>query len=144
MAELNMPRWLAPVLVIVLIATVVVASRILQPAEEPALRIACADLRASCSATLAGRAVELGVIGDLKVLTPFQVWLKAPGAQTVHASFTMEGMDMGFNLYTLKPDAEGVFKARVTLPVCVTGRRDWIMTLKVDDHALSVPFVTEL
>ncbi|TCJ14728.1 hypothetical protein EZJ19_09095 [Parasulfuritortus cantonensis] len=144
MAELNLPRWLAPALVIVLIAGVVVASRFLQPEEAPALRIACTDLRAGCRADLAGQPVELGVAGELKVLTPFEVWLKAPGAGTAQASFTMEGMDMGFNLYTLKPDATGTLRARVTLPVCVTGRRDWIMTLKVDGHALSVPFVTQL
>jgi len=110
----------------------------------PAVAVACADLQAGCPASLAGRAVTLGVAGELRVLTPFEVWLKAPGAREVQASFTMEGMDMGFNLYTLKPDAEGVFRGRVTLPVCVTGRRDWIMTLKVDGLALRVPFVTEL
>ncbi|NTV94393.1 MAG: hypothetical protein HGA75_03140 [Thiobacillus sp.] len=144
MANLNFPRWLAPALVILLIAGVVAASRFLRPEEVPAVALACADLKAGCPATLAGQVVELGIAGELKVLTPFEVWLKAPGARTVQASFTMEGMDMGFNLYTLKPDAAGTFKARVTLPVCVSGRRDWVMTLRVDGRALSVPFVTEL
>jgi hypothetical protein len=144
MASLNLPRWLAPVLVIVLIAGVVAASRLLQPEEAPAQVLSCPDLAVGCAATLAGDAVEVGIVGELKVLSPFEVWLKAPGAKTVQASFTMEGMDMGFNLYTLRPDAEGVFRARVTLPVCVTGRRDWRMNLKVDGRALSVPFVTQL
>lgn len=144
MANLNLPRWLAPVLVIVLIAGVVAASRLLQPEAAPAQPVTCANLGAGCTVSLAGRTVELGVAGELKVLSPFEVWLKAPGAKAVAASFTMAGMDMGFNLYTLKPDAAGVFRARVTLPVCVTGRRDWIMTLTVDGQTLRVPFVTEL
>lgn len=144
MADLNLPRWLAPALVILLIAGVVVASRLLQPDAAPAVTVTCTDLRAGCQAELAGRPVALGVAGELKVLTPFEIWLKADGARSVQASFTMEGMDMGFNLYTLKPDADGAFKTRVTLPVCVTGRRDWVLTLTVDGHALRVPFVTEL
>ena len=144
MDKLKLPRWLAPVLVIALIAGVVVASRLFQPAEAPPLALACADLRAGCKADLAGRTVELGVAGELKVLTPFEVWLTAPGARSVQASFTMAGMDMGFNLYTLRPGADGVFRARVTLPVCVSGRRDWVITLKIDGRSLSTPFVTEL
>jgi hypothetical protein len=62
----------------------------------------------------------------------------------VEARFTMEGMDMGFNQYVLRADKEGVFRARVTLPVCVTGSREWLMTLDLDGMRLAVPFVTEL
>ncbi|MDD4882459.1 MAG: hypothetical protein PHX10_12845 [Gallionellaceae bacterium] len=144
MAKLNLPRWLAPVLVILLIAGVVAASRFMQPREAPALALVCPNLQAGCAARLDGRAVELGVDGELKVLSPFEVWLKAPDAKTVQASFTMVGMDMGFNLYTLRPDASGAFRARITLPVCVSGRRDLVMTLRVDGKALTVPFVTQL
>lgn len=145
MAKLNFSaHWLAPALVIVLIAGVVGIGRFMQPVEAPAIRAACANPQAGCTAALGGQAVELGMTGALKVLSPIQIWLKASGARSVEASFTMEGMDMGFNLYTLRPDAQGVFRANVILPVCVTGRRDWLMTLRVDGRALVVPFVTEL
>lgn len=142
--NLNLPRWLAPVLVILLIAGVVAASRFMHSGEVPAVALACPNLQAGCAARLGGREVELGIDGELKVLSPFEIWLKAPGAQTVQASFTMAGMDMGFNLYTLRPDASGRFRARITLPVCVSGRRDWVMTLRIDGQALTVPFVTQL
>jgi len=132
------------VLVILLIAGVVGVSRFLPAPEAPALLVACVNPQVGCSATLDGKAVEVGMTGALKVLSPIQLWAKAPGARSVEASFTMEGMDMGFNLYTLRPDAEGIFRAGVTLPVCVTGRRDWRMTITVDGQALVVPFVTEL
>jgi hypothetical protein len=56
----------------------------------------------------------------------------------------MEGMDMGFNLYTLRADNQGVYRANVTLPICVTGRRDWALILDVDKTRLNVPFVTDL
>lgn len=144
MANLNLPRWLPPALVIALIAAVVLGGRFLQPAPVAPLEVVCAALEEGCTASLDGHTVELGTDGPIRVLTPFEVWLKAPGARTVQASFTMEGMDMGFNLYTLRPDAAGVFRARVTLPVCVTGRRDWVLTLDVDGRALAVRFVTDL
>ncbi len=143
MARLNLPRWLFPVLVIVLIAGVVATNRYLQPAKPP-LSIVCPNLQKGCSTRLEGHEINLGVQGELKVLSPFEVWVKAPEAKEVQASFAMKDMDMGFNLYTLRPDPQGVFRARVTLPVCVSGRRDWVMILDVDGHKISLPFVTEL
>jgi hypothetical protein len=104
----------------------------------------CPDLAAGCATRLDGRTVSVGVLGELKALQPFQVWVRAGDARRVQATFTMEGMDMGFNLYTLHADKDGVFRGRVTLPVCVSGRRDWMMTLDIDGRLLAVPFVTEL
>ena len=38
----------------------------------------------------------------------------------------MKGMDMGWNRYRLNKDAAGYWNAEVTLPVCVSGRSDWV------------------
>ncbi len=104
----------------------------------------CTHLTGGCTIALDGRQVTVGVTGELKVLQPFELWVRAQGVRRVQASFTMEGMDMGFNRYTLRADKDGVFRGRVTLPVCVSGRRDWVMTLDIDGRLLAVPFVTEL
>lgn len=112
--------------------------------KSSSLVVACAELTAGCSAQVAGREVSFGTNSPIKPLKAFQIWAKAPGATRVEARFTMEGMDMGFNLYTLRADVEGVFRASATLPVCVTGRRDWSMTLYIDGARLTVPFVTDL
>ncbi|MEW6677388.1 MAG: hypothetical protein AB1421_05660 [Pseudomonadota bacterium] len=114
------------------------------PAPVTAVSLPCPDLVAGCSTRLGGETVRVRVEGGIKPLEPFQVWVEAAGVRKVEASFTMEGMDMGFNLYTLRAAGEGVFQARVTLPVCVTGRRDWIMNLDLDGSVLAVPFVTDL
>lgn len=106
--------------------------------------LACPDLTRGCAARVAGRDVSLGSDAAIEPLKPFQLWVKAPHARKVEARFTMEGMDMGFNLYTLRPDDKGVFRAAVTLPVCVTGRRDWNVILDIDGARLTVPFVTDL
>jgi hypothetical protein len=135
---------LAPLGILVLVGLVVYLNQARQPQGGPPPVLHCPDLAAGCSTRLDGRSVSVGVEGPLKVLQPFQVWVRAQDARRVQASFTMEGMDMGFNLYTLHADKEGVFRGRVTLPVCVSGRRDWVMTLDIDGRRLAIPFVTEL
>ena len=106
--------------------------------------LACPDIQKGCSTTLGGKPVKVSMQGELKPLKAFLVRVEAPGAASVEARFTMEGMDMGFNLYTLRAEKSGMYQASVTLPVCVTGRRDWAMHLNVDGLQLAVPFVTDL
>ncbi|TDR81449.1 hypothetical protein [Paludibacterium purpuratum] len=54
------------------------------------------------------------------------------------AEFSMQSMDMGFNRYRFVPD-HAVWRLRATLPVCVSGRRDWQMTLLLDGHRYRMP-----
>ncbi len=144
MVKLNPPRWLAPLLIVALIAGVVIGNRLLRPTDQPAQTLNCADLHAGCSTRLGDLPVSVGIRGAIKPFVPFEVWLRTNSADKIQASFTMEGMDMGFNLYTLRRDAESTWRAQVTLPVCVSGQRDWIMTLDIDGRQLRVPFVSQL
>src|SRR3569832_10508 len=54
----------------------------------------------------------------------------------------MNGMEMGFNRYDLHPSDNGTFVSSVTLPVCVSGRRDWTLTLEIDGVHYALPFST--
>lgn len=135
---------LAPILILLTAAALVWAWHTLRPPQPQSQAAHCPDLHAGCRVQTPRRPVELRVQGALKTLSPFTLSVRAPGAQRVTAHFDMEGMDMGFNLYTLRPAPDGVFQARVTLPVCVTGRRDWQMHLEVDDEPISIPFVTQM
>jgi len=110
----------------------------------PQQTLVCPNLHAGCTVDLDGQQVHVAFQGELKSLQAFQLKVEAPRAGKVEARFTMEGMDMGFNLYTLRADKKGTFLAKVTLPVCVSGRRDWVMNLRVDGAQLAVPFVTDL
>lgn len=134
-------RGLPPLLLLLLIGLVLWFAR---SGQDDALRVACADLTVGCAHGSGADVVVFGSDVRPNPMQPFKLWLRAPGARTVEASFTMEGMDMGFNLYRLRVDDQGVFRADITLPVCVTGRRDWIMNLRIDDTRLAVPFVTDM
>lgn len=112
--------------------------------ETPARGVRCANLAAGCATQVDGRSVDFGTDTVIKPLKPFQIWVKAPGARKVEARFTMAGMDMGFNIYPLRADGLGTFRTSATLPVCVSGRRDWTLLLEVDGTRLTVPFVTDL
>lgn len=135
---------LAPLAILLLVGLVVYLNQARRPEGGPPTLLECRDLAAGCTIELDGQPVSVGMEGELKALTPFHVWVRAGNARKVQASFTMEDMNMGFNLYTLRVDKDGLFRARVTLPVCVSGRRDWVMTLDIDGRRLAVPFVTEL
>lgn len=143
-----MRAW--PLALIVLIGLVLWAEKSglwheTQTARE--IPVVCATLAAGCAVQVEGQEIRFGMHGDPKPLAPFDIWLEMNAPQAIgkaEARFTMEGMDMGFNLYTLRPDAKGVLRAKVTLPICVTGRRDWNMILEIDKTRLIIPFVTNL
>jgi hypothetical protein len=65
----------------------------------------------------------------------------------VEVTFFMRGMDMGLNRYRLDADTRGEWKGRVTLPVCMSGRSDWIaavaLTTAVRKYEVQIPFVLQ-
>jgi hypothetical protein len=83
-----------------------------------------------------------------RALQPFPVVIQTEGMQDVKAvtvSFSMRDMAMGLNRYALTHSAEGGWQGEVTLPICVSGRTDWIAEFDIqlpDRHVVfSVPFV---
>lgn len=139
-------QWVGRGLPLILVAMIglVVWMNAQRREPSPPVTTACPNLVAGCTVMAGGRHIRLGTDQTIKPLKPFAIRVEAKGVAKVEARFTMEGMDMGFNVYTLRADSQGVFRTTATLPVCVSGRRDWIMTLDVDDTRIAVPFVTEL
>lgn len=62
-------------------------------------------------------------------------------------AFSMPDMDMGANRYRLIAEASAGWHADITLPICMSGRTDWLadFELVVADRRLQmqVPFVLE-
>ena len=137
---MKLPRWGLPLIIALLIIVALVGARI-QPSTE-SLIIACPDPVLGCAFEHRGQTVQLRFSHSPKPLQPFTMTLHAPGAHQVKAEFQMQGMEMGFNRYQFSADKTGGFAARVTLPVCVSGRRDWKLYLQIDTQRYAIPFST--
>lgn len=137
-----MKRVLPPLLLVVVLVAIAVAGYWLKrPAEAQA--VACADPLAGCVFTHRGADVTLRFTVRPVPLEAFEIQARAPGVTRLSAEFQMVGMDMGFNRYDLRPTSDGAFATKVTLPVCVSGRRDWILFLDLDGSRYALSFSTE-
>ncbi len=90
-----------------------------------------------------GNPAQLQFMGPPTPMQPFKIEVRVPGAKHASAEAQMVGMDMGMNHYTLSPTARGLFTAEVTLPVCVSGRRDWNLYLTIDANPYVLPFSSQ-
>ncbi|MCA1979681.1 MAG: hypothetical protein LDL19_10650 [Thiobacillus sp.] len=133
-----MRRTLLPLLLaLALIAIAVAGWWLKRPAE--AVAVACADPLAGCTFSHAGQPVRVRFSAVPVPLEAFALEVTAAHVRRVSAEFQMVGMDMGFNRYDLH-GRDGAYSARVTLPVCVSGRHDWTLYLTLDDRRYALPF----
>ena len=100
----------------------------------------CADLIHGCRIVLSKKPVDVKFSALPSALQSFDLTVRADGVKQVYASFVMVGMEMGLNRYRLVAADNSVWRAKVILPVCVAGRRDWVLTLVLDNNAVQIPF----
>ena len=137
-----MKRVLVPLLLIVALVAIAVAGYWLKrPAK--AQTVACADPLAGCIFSHRGTVVKVMFLTSPAPLEAFELRISAPGVTKISAEFQMNGMEMGFNRYDLHPTENGMLAAKVTLPICVSGRRDWTMYLDVGGTRYALPFTTQ-
>jgi len=127
-------------LVIALVAIAAAGWWLKRPAE--AVAVNCADPLAGCTFSHRGAPASVRFSVRPAPLEAFELSVRAAGASRISAEFQMAGMDMGFNRYDLHPTADGVFASTVTLPVCVSGQRDWVLYLDIDGSRYALPFST--
>lgn len=70
---------------------------------------------------------------------PFVIDIRGVADVAPKAEFAMQSMDMGFNRYGFVHEGD-IWSAKVHLPVCVSGSKDWLMTLLLDGQRYSIPF----
>lgn len=134
-----MKRVLLPLLLVVaLLGVAIVGYWMKQPlVAQP---VACANPLAGCPFTHHGEPAQLTFSNQPAPMEAFELRVTAPAAKSVSAEFQMVGMDMGFNRYDLHRATAKGFAAQVRLPACVSGRRDWILTLEIDGSRYAIPF----
>jgi hypothetical protein len=130
--------WLPLTMIAVLVAIAVAGYWAKRPPESES--IACSDPVAGCDFRHRGAAARVR-FSELPVpLEPFGLSVTAPGSARVSVEFQMVGMDMGFNRYDLRPLPDGTFSSRITLPVCISERQDWLLYLQIDGNNYVLPF----
>lgn len=137
-----MRRVILPLLLVVALVAIAVAGWWLRRTAE-AVAVPCADLAAGCAFSHHGAPASIRFSMQPVPLEAFELRVTAQGAGKISAEFQMVGMDMGFNRYDLRPAGDGIFASTVTLPVCVSGRRDWILYLDLDSTRYALPFSTQ-
>jgi hypothetical protein len=109
----------------------------------PANAAVCADPVAGCRFNVGDREVALRFSEAPRAMRQFVVEVEAPWAAAIEADFSMPGMEMLPNRNRLRREADGHWRATAILPVCVSGREDWILTMTADGKRVAVPFSAE-
>ena len=102
----------------------------------------CPSLVQGCTIELGAEKVSVKTNTTPVPLKPFTLSISASSARTVNVVLQMQGMDMGLNRYRLLRAPNGEWLATITLPVCVSGRRDWLMMVEVDGKRQALAFQT--
>ena len=104
------------------------------------LDLNCNPAKSVCTAAKQDFSVRLFFPEQVHYLKPFRMWVTTKGIsnssiETIYIDYTMVGMDMGLNRFNLKSvtDAEGQqrYEGEGILPVCVSGRVDWLASVNV-------------
>lgn len=125
-------------LALAFIAVAVVGTLSNRPVE--AQTITCADPVKGCAFSHRGLPATLRFSRQPMPLQAFRLDVLAPGAKRVSVELQMVGMGMGFSHYDLHAVTPGVFGADITLSICVSGRRDWKLYLKIDGQPYVLTF----
>ncbi len=123
------------------------SGRELSPSQTLTLDAGC-DVRQGCIGRSDTWSVSVRMAPHRSALKPFRIEVSSDaGVEDVTVSLEMQGMDMGRNRYRLLRTEKGNWQAEVTLPICTSGRSDWIAVFEVQilgkPYQLNVPFTLE-
>lgn len=106
-----------------------------------------------CTINLDGLELEVSFDKHIYYLKKFNISVVAgkehnPVINSIHVNFKMKNMNMGVNRFTLSKinvkNNKQSWESEAILPVCVTGRADWISELEVitdkTKYIVSFPF----
>lgn len=96
----------------------------------------------SCEIVIAGHRLELLIEGEVKALKPFivRIFDKDNAIGQAKVRFLMKTMDMGINQYAFKK-VDDSWQVNVVIPICTTGRRDWVAEFDIDFNGESIKLV---
>lgn len=125
----------ALLLVLVIFIAAYLAGNWLKPSENKATNVVKYDCDPSlrvCETSDGGFKSRIWFEGEPSPLLPFNVVFESdrPAIESVQISFEMQGMDMGYNVHSLKQE-NGKWFVSVILPVCSLSRNDWQLLVQI-------------
>lgn len=110
-----------------------------QALQTNIIHSSCDLLTSACEVEQQGIHYRIEFSQTPSALTPFQVKLSVLQPtdwqpRAVSVSFTMPGMDMGFNTHQLQ-QVDNIWQAQVVLPVCSLSRNDWHLSVVLQTAA---------
>ena len=136
-------EWLLKYALPTLLIAILIAGGVYQSwqrAEDKITTINCPDPLKGCQFQMHHQQISVNFVEPPSGLHPFTVRVSNAEAKVIYAYFTMRDMEMGYNRYRLTQQSPQHWQAKVVLPVCVTGRHDWLLTLDIDGEKVAIPF----
>jgi hypothetical protein len=96
----------------------------------------CAPLGHECIVRSDTRLIGIELPSEVQPLTRFPVKVRVEGLEpgSVVVQFDMKSMDMGVNRFGLRQKG-AVWEGEAILPVCTSGRTDWLATVEATTQA---------
>lgn len=128
--------WLLVVLGAALVIGALYREDVLHPqgeAERLPVASGCDPADGPCWAGQAQQGMQLVMPEGARLMQTFPVELRLRGrsADAVSVDFRMQGMDMGVNRVSLQAVEPGYWRGEALLPVCSSGRADWLAVVEV-------------
>ena len=136
-------RWIGALVLLVLVAALF-GIQLCRPAPDAGLETAevltvaagCDIAQTACAARGEGLAVELALGPDVQPMEAFPIRLRTiegrlSASAVVELEFRMQAMDMGVNRYRLLRNDQGAWTGEATLPVCSSGRSEWLAEVDI-------------
>ena len=106
------------------------------PAEQLPVQLPCDVAAKGCIAGMDDLRVIVQFDENFGALKPFQLRLQMDPKTTIQIDeinlvFSMAEMNMGLNKYSLIRESDELWIANVTLPICTSGRSDWLADFEI-------------
>lgn len=112
------------------------------PDTTPPAQMDCPVFSEGCIFKFEEKSYKVKSREPLNANKPVQLELEGK-AGNIHASWQMQGMDMGPNRYRLLSEDQQHWHAQTALPVCTNKRQDWLLQLDIDGRRIDIKTVSE-
>jgi len=128
------------VVLFVLIALIFIWQNNQSSVEQQVIsKIICQPTMSNCLSPVGDGKLQWSVEKSIQYLKPFMnkielTNIQEKDVQQISIEFVMQGMQMAVNRSIFTKQTSGLWQAQSVLPICVSGRKDWLAIVRVETH----------